>query len=151
MSLLDYMPVCLRLKGAECLIVGGGNVAWRKIKVLKKFGAALTCISPEFVAPLEKWGREGKVCCQYRRYPQNLSLKKYQLVFAATDDPAVNRRVAADAARAKILVNVADQSAPGTMIMPAILKRKYFLISVSTGGRSPALAKQLRDKLDAVL
>jgi siroheme synthase-like protein len=145
------MPVCLNIQGEPCLVVGGGRVAWRKISVLKKFGADITCISPEFIGPIKQLGRTGRIRCVKAFYSGRTALKKYVLVFAATDDSAVNKRIAAAAIKRKIPVNVVDQSVPGTLIMPAVLKRKNFVIGVSTGGRSPGDAKALRDRLNRLL
>lgn len=140
-----YMPVCLRLYRERCLVVGGGNVALRKVRVLRKFGGLVTCISPEFIHPLASLGREKKIKCIRQPYPRKISLKKYALVIAATDDPRVNIRVARDASRDKTPVNIVDNSVAGTLIMPAILKRKGLLVSVSSGGLSPSEAKKVRD------
>lgn len=145
------MPVCLNLWREHCLVVGGGNVALRKVRTLKKFGASITCLSPAFVKPLESLASEKKIRCVRKFYPRTKCLKKYALVVAATDDPAVNKQVAKDAARDKALVNVADKSSAGTIILPAILKRKGFVIGVSTGGRSPAQAKKMRDRISHAL
>lgn len=142
---IKYMPVCINLQGKPCLVVGGGNVAGRKISVLRKFGAAVTCISPKFIQPLERLGALKKIQCIRMPYSTALPLKKYALVIAATDDPQVNRMVAERAGRNKTLVNVVDKSVPGNMIMPAILKHRGFVIGVSTNGHKPNQAKKLRD------
>lgn len=146
-----YMPVCLNIYGKECLVVGGGSVALRKITVLRKFGGRVTCISPAFIKPLERMGSMKKIKCIRQAYPRAISLKRYALVVAATDNPLVNKRVAADGLRDKTLVNVVDKSAAGSIIMPAILKRKGLLLGVSTAGRSPGLAKKMRDILSHAL
>lgn len=146
-----YMPVCLKVKGEECLVVGGGKVAWRKIAVLKKFGARVTCLSPEFVPEIQQLGCNDEINLNQQRYPKKISLKKYKLVVAATNDAVVNQKVFDDAIRANVLVNVVDKSAPGTMIMSAIVKRKGFVIGVSTGGRNPGAAKKVRDILNHAL
>lgn len=150
-SMSNYMPVCLNLRGQGCLVVGGGNVAYRKISLVSEFGARVTCISPEFIKPVHLLARKKKIVCIRGRYPGRISLKKYALAIAATDDPAVNARVARDASRDKTLVNVVDKSAPGTVIMPAILKRKGLLVSVSTGGACPGRAKKVRDIINDAL
>ncbi|MBF0477892.1 MAG: bifunctional precorrin-2 dehydrogenase/sirohydrochlorin ferrochelatase [Candidatus Omnitrophica bacterium] len=146
-----YLPICFYIERKACLVVGGGKVAFRKITILKKFGAVITCLSPIFVKPLERLHATAKIKCVKRGYPQTLSLKKYALVIAATNDPVVNKRVASDAKRDNVLFNVVDKSAAGSVIMPAILKHKGMLISVSTGGRSPSQAKKTRDILKGVI
>jgi len=141
----DYLPVCLDVRRRKCLVVGGGKVAERKISVLIKFGADITCMSPAFTAGIDRLRKAKKILCVNKGYPKSSSLKKYILAVAATDDPAVNKRVWLDAGRDRVLVNVIDKSAPGTVIMPAILKRKGLVIGVSTGGKSPALSKRIRN------
>ncbi|MBF0521965.1 MAG: bifunctional precorrin-2 dehydrogenase/sirohydrochlorin ferrochelatase [Candidatus Omnitrophica bacterium] len=150
-KMTDYMPICLKVRNEECLVVGGGNVALRKITVLMKFGAKVICLSPEFLRQIEQLGKSGRIKCVKGCYSPKISLKKYTLVIAATDDAKVNKRIAADAARVKTLVNVVDQSAPGTVIMPAILKRPGLVVGVSTSGRSPSRAKKVRDLLSNAL
>lgn len=142
---MTYMPICLDLREKKCLVVGGGKVALRKIEVLRKFGARVTCVSPEFAGPLERLGNAKKIKCVRQRYSRAIPLKEYALVIAATDDPKVNRMVARDAGHSKTLVNVVDKSAAGSVIMPAIVKRKGIVIGVSTGGRSPRAAQKIRD------
>lgn len=146
-----YMPVCLDVQKGQCLVVGGGNVALRKITALRRFGASITCISPEFIKPVETLARMKKIKCIKGPYPQRMSLKKYTMVVAATDNPAVNKRIAGDATRDRALVNVVDKSAPGTVIMPAVLKRRGLTIAVSTNGQRPARAKKIRDILANVI
>ncbi|MBF0384286.1 MAG: bifunctional precorrin-2 dehydrogenase/sirohydrochlorin ferrochelatase [Candidatus Omnitrophica bacterium] len=147
MKLCSYMPVCLKVKGENCLVVGGGKVAYRKISVFRNFGAKITCISPEIIAPIERLRSKGKIKCIKSLYPKNISLKKYKLIVAATDNAKVNKKVLSDANKANTLVNVVDKSGPGSIIMPAILKRKGLTIGISTNGQSPAKAKAIRDKL----
>ncbi|MBF0494216.1 MAG: bifunctional precorrin-2 dehydrogenase/sirohydrochlorin ferrochelatase [Candidatus Omnitrophica bacterium] len=142
-----YLPICLDVRGKNCIVVGGGRVAERKIKVLLSFGANIKCLSTAFTTALVRLGGLKKIRLIKKRYPKNLSLKKYVLAVAATDDPCVNKKVAADSFRDRTLVNVADKSAPGNFIMPAILKRKGLVVGVSTSGVSPARAKSIRDRL----
>lgn len=146
-GLSGFMPVCLNLRGKPCLVVGGGNVAWRKISVLRKFGAQVTCMSRDFIDPLKSVKDSKGIRCINSPYPRTMNLKKFALVIAATDDPGVNKRVARDASRDKILVNVVDNSVPGSFIMPAILKQNGLTIGVSTGGRDPGRAKKIRNIL----
>lgn len=141
------MPVCLNIHGKECLVVGGGMVASRKVAVLRKFGGRVTCISPDFSKSLEGLRNKNLIRGIRQSYPRTMSLRKYAFVVAATDDPQVNQRVAADGLRDKTLVNVVDNSVAGSIIMPAILKRNGMVIGISTGGRSPSRAKKIRDRI----
>ena len=147
-----YMPICFNIRGKRCLVVGGGNVAYRKIALIKRFGANVICISPEFIKPIQALETRKNIKCIKKKYPgSGMSLKKYELVISATDDPEVNIRVARNAFRDRTLVNVVDKSIEGTVIMPAILKKKGLLLSVSTGGSSPSRAKKIRDILKNAL
>ena len=146
-----YMPICLDLSQKRCLVVGGGNVALRKIGVLRRFGALVTCLSPELVKGLENIKGKGGISYIKGRYPGRVSLTDYKLVIAATDDPAINGLIARRARLERVLVNVVDGSSPGGVMMPAILKKRGLTVGVSTGGSSPSRAKKVRDKIrDAI-
>jgi len=147
----NYMPICLDLFKERCLVVGGGNVALRKIRVLRQFGALVTCLSPKLAKGLENMSSKGGISYIRGRYPGRVSLKDYKLVIAATDDPGINRLIARRARLERMLVNVVDGSSPGNVMMPAILKKRGLTIGVSTGGSSPSRAKKVRDKIrDAI-
>lgn len=147
-----YLPLCFNIRGKKCLVVGGGNVAYRKIALIEKFGADVTCISPEFISPIQDLRIKKQIRCVKSKYPaKGMSLKKYELVISATDNPEVNIRVARNAFRDRTLVNIVDKSIEGSVIMPAILKKKGLLVSVSTGGAFPSRAKKVRDILRDVL
>ena len=125
------------------MVVGGGPVAVRKVQGLLEAGAQVTVVAPEPLAGLA-------IRQQVRKY-QPGDLKGAVLAFTATNDRAVNAQVAAEAKRRRIPVNVADQPEEGDFIVPARLRRGRIQIAVSTGGESPRLAKQLRQKLESVL
>jgi len=139
-------PVSLLLSGRECLIVGGGSVAYRKAADLVACGAHVTVVSPEFCADIIRL--EGVALVQ-RGFQESDAAGK-TLVFAATSDAAVNR-LAARAARCHgAWVNVVDTPAECDFFVPAALHRGDLTISVSTGGASPALARRIREQLEAV-
>lgn len=145
MKTKSYMPICLDLSGEKCLVVGGGNVALRKINVLLQFGAKVTCISPALVRELDEIRIRRGISHLKARYTDRVSLKPYRLVIAATDDPKVNRRIASRARLDRVIVNVVDGSSSGSFIMPAIIKKRDITVGVSTGGVDPARAKKVRD------
>jgi precorrin-2 dehydrogenase/sirohydrochlorin ferrochelatase len=147
---MGYFPVCVDMAGRPCLVVGGGAVAERKAEGLLAAGARTTVVSPALTAWLEAWAREGRIRVIPRGYETG-DLAGQSLVFVATDDGAVNARVAGDARRAGLLVNAADDPAHCDFILPAVLRRGALMVAVSTGGASPALSRAVRDELDAYL
>jgi siroheme synthase-like protein len=147
----EYMPVSLRLRDEKCLVVGGGNVAFRKIEVLREFGARITCLSPRLISGLERFKAGKKMRYVKGVYSRKTPLKRYKFVIAATDNLAINRKIAARCKDERILVNVVNKRAGADVIMPAILEKGSLLIAVSTGGRSCSRAKKVRDKLRDVI
>ncbi len=141
-----YYPVNLKIENKRCVVVGGGKVAERKIKVLLEKGALVTVISPKITLLIEKLWRESKIIYLPVNYISS-PLKDTFLVIAATDDRTINSRVAENADRLGILVNVVDSPAESSFIMPAILSRGDLTIAVSTAGKSPALARKIKEDL----
>ena len=142
------VPMILDLTGRRCVLVGGGRVAERKIRALLPSGAELRVVAPEATARIRSLARHRRLTWKRASYGPS-SLRGAGLVFAATSDEATNRRVARDARRLGLFVNVADDPALCTLVMPAILRRGDLLVAVSTSGLSPALARSLRDELSA--
>lgn len=147
---MDFLPVFLNLKGRSCAVIGGGEVASRKVSLLLNAGAQVTVHAPELGETIRRWANEGKV----RHYPQTFqpgALEGCALAIAATDDRAVNRQVS-EAARARgIPVNVVDQPDLCTFIMPSIIDRSPVVVAVSTGGASPVLARLIRARLETLI
>jgi len=140
------VPVVLDLAGRRCVIVGGGQVAERKIAALLPSGADLLVVAPKVTARIRELARRRRVRWLRARY-RPLYLKQARLALAATSDPVTNRRVARDAGRLGLFVNVADDPGLCTLVMTAMLRRGDLLVAVSTAGQSPALARSLRDDL----
>ncbi len=138
-------PVNLLVEGRPCLVVGGGPVAARKVSGLRECGAAVHVVAPR-VGP-EVRSQPG-VTWEERAYEPS-DLQGRRLVIAATDDGAVNAAVHRDAEAAGIWVNGADDPAHCTFTLPSVVRRGDLQITVSTGGRSPALAVWLRERLEA--
>lgn len=141
-----YYPVNLKIENKKCVVVGGGKVAERKIKLLLEKGALVTVISPKITLLIEKLWRETKISYLAVTYTSS-PLKDAFLVIAASNDRTVNSRVAKDANRLGILVNVVDSPAESSFILPAILSRGDLTIAVSTAGKSPALARKIKEDL----
>lgn len=142
-----YYPVFLNIEGKKCVVVGGGEVAERKVKALLDHGAGIVVISPSITQELHRLKEEGaiKVCPRDFR-PGDL--KDAVLVIAATDSPQVNTLVSHEGQAERILVNVVDNPADSNFIVPSLLRRGELSIAISTGGRSPALARKIRTELE---
>lgn len=139
-------PVVLDLRGRRALVVGAGQVAARKVAGLLSAGAVVTVVAPDAVPeiaedPDVRWHRRA-----YRRG----EAASYRLAITATDDPSVNRQVARDGEAANVFVNSADDPSNCTFILPSVVTRGDLQISVSTNGRSPALARWARRHLESV-
>jgi precorrin-2 dehydrogenase len=147
---MAYYPVCLEMTERRCLVIGGGPVAERKVAGLLEAGARLTVVSPSAMGRLRDWARADRVRLLLREYAAS-DLDGHSIVFVATDDERVNAHVARDARAAGVLVNAADDPAHCDFILPAVLRRGELTVAVSTGGASPALARTVRDELDAYL
>ncbi|KKO18429.1 MAG: siroheme synthase [Candidatus Brocadia fulgida] len=139
-----YYPIFLNIQDKKCVVVGGGNVAWRKVCSLKEAGAKVTVVSPDFCPELE---RETGVERIQQKYTTDI-LKGAALVVASTDDGVVNKKVYSDAMERGILVNVVDKPDLCSFIVPASIQRGDLCISISTGGASPALARNIREYLE---
>ena len=143
-------PVVLDLGGRPVLVVGGGAVAERKVEGLRAAGASITVVSPRVSARLAKMADDGDIRVRLRSYRRS-DLRGVAIVFAATDDHNVNAAVAADSRRRRIWVNAADDPDHCDFILPSVLRRGSLLVSVTTGGRSPALARIVREELERLL
>lgn len=143
---MTQFPVNLTIRDRQAVIVGGGAVAVRKCLLLLEAGARVTVIAPDFDPRLEKLRREERIVCHARSYLEG-DLAGAFLVFAATDDPNVNRAVAREAESRGILADITDAPERGSFTSPAVLRRGDLLVTVSTGGKSPALASNIRNDL----
>jgi precorrin-2 dehydrogenase / sirohydrochlorin ferrochelatase len=144
---MRYFPVFLDLKEKRCIVVGGGAVAERKVRNLLKAGAWVKVISPELTVSLSRLRDEKKIFHLSRSYRRK-DLKGAVLAIAATNDRTINERVFREATADRIPVNVVDDPAHSSFIVPSIVRKKDLLVAISTSGRSPALARLLRQKLE---
>jgi precorrin-2 dehydrogenase/sirohydrochlorin ferrochelatase len=144
---MSYYPVFLDVKDRRCVVCGGGSVALRKVEALLKAGAAVAVIAPEVGPELQGMADDKKVTITQREYLEG-DLDGAFVVVAATDDREANRRIAADARKSRCLVNAVDDAGCSDFIVPSTVSRGALTIAVSTGGRSPALARKLRTRLE---
>lgn len=147
---MDYLPVFFSLKGRACLVVGGGKVARRKIDLLLRAGARVTVVAPTLEATLNDLASAGQIVHLKEAFkPANL--ENNALVISATDDRAVNKQVAEAAMQGNLPVNVVDDPELSSFIFPSILDRSPIVIAISSGGKSPVLARLLKARLESVV
>lgn len=144
---MEYFPIFLDLKGRPCLVVGGGRVGERKALSLVAAGARVTVVSPTLTAKLARLAEKGDLTHRRRSFRRG-DLRGVSLAFTCANDPAVNHRVWAEGVERGIPVNVVDDPKHCTFIMPSLVSRGGLIIAISTGGRSPALAKKIRQELE---
>ncbi len=147
---MRYFPLFADLQGRRVLVIGGGEVAERKVRLLLEAGAAVTIVAPELNETLDALVRDGRVSLLATRF-EPAQLGGVLLAVAATDDRAVNAAVAAAGRERNVLVNVVDDAELSSYIVPAIVDRSPLVIAVSTGGAAPVLARLVRAKLEVAI
>ena len=143
-------PLFADLTGRRCVVVGGGMVAQRKVTALLRFGAKVTVISPTATQRLQRYAKRRLIRYVPRRF-KACDLDEAWLVYATTDDQAINTLVFRTATRRRIFTNVVDQPTLCSFIAPAIVKRGELVIAISTGGASPTVAKRLRREFERTI
>lgn len=146
MKKYPYYPIYLDIEGRNVVIIGGGNVCARKAETMMNYGARVTIVSPEVTDEIEKWAADGCLSIRRKKYDA-ADLGDANIVIASTDDQSVNEQIAADCRARRIPVNVVDVTPLCEFIVPAIIEKGSIQIAVSTGGKSPALARTLKEDL----
>ncbi|HEX6310299.1 MAG TPA: bifunctional precorrin-2 dehydrogenase/sirohydrochlorin ferrochelatase [Acidimicrobiia bacterium] len=141
-------PVNLLVRGRRCVVVGAGRIAARKIEVLLAAGAEVTVVAPRLGEQVRAWRDEGRVAVVERGF-EPPDLDDAWLATTATDDPAVNRAVFEAGEARRVWVNSADDPHNCSFTLMSVVRRGDVVLTVGTGGRSPALAAWLRARLDA--
>ena len=147
---MAYYPVFLELSGRPCLVIGGGDVAQRKVEGLLAAGARVVVVSPSLTPALEALRDVGRITQMAREYSPG-DLRGYVLAIVATDDGAVNARVAQEGRNLGVWVNAVDDPQSCDFIVPSVVRRGDLVIAISTGGQSPALARRVREELEAIV
>ncbi|MFQ5340431.1 MAG: bifunctional precorrin-2 dehydrogenase/sirohydrochlorin ferrochelatase [Anaerolineae bacterium] len=144
---MRYYPIALKITGRECVVVGGGEVAERKARSLLAADAQVTVVAPQATPGLRQLAAMGRIQWLQREVASG-DLMGAAVVIVATDDPQRNLRVCRQARAQGSLVNVVDDPVHCDFIAPAVVQRGSVTIAVSTGGKSPALAAEIRRRID---
>ncbi len=147
---MEHLPIFLSVKDQFCVVVGGGEIATRKIALLLRAGAHVQVISPALCANVAKFRDEGRIEHIARGYEDG-DLDEAYLAIAATDNEDINHQVAEAGRMLRIPVNVVDHPEDGSFIMPSIIDRSPIVAAVSTSGTSPVLARLIRSRLESVI
>jgi precorrin-2 dehydrogenase/sirohydrochlorin ferrochelatase len=143
----EFYPMFLNIRGRRCVVVGGGGVALRKVRALLEHGASVEVISPDPCPELVELEGKGRIRILQRQY-QPGDLQKALIAIAATDSSDINQQVVKEAQDRAVLVNAADDLENSDFILPSYLRRGDITIAISTAGRSPALARKIRTRLE---
>jgi len=147
---MALFPIFLKLTGRPCTVIGGGNLAESKIESLLTANARVTVIAPEANARISALAEAGEISLQTREYAHG-DLTGQFLAVAATDNPAVNRAVFAEAEASSVLINAVDDPPFCDFYFPSVVRRGDLQIAISTAGASPALAQRLRKEINELL
>lgn len=145
-------PVFIEAKGRRVLVIGGGHVGAEKVRGLLPAEADITVVSPTLIDELREHAEAGRVRWIAREYRESdLDEQPWDWVMVATDDGAINAEVRTQAQKRRIWVNAADDPANCDFILPSVVRKGKITLAASTAGASPALARRLREELDAYL
>ncbi|MEE8529954.1 MAG: bifunctional precorrin-2 dehydrogenase/sirohydrochlorin ferrochelatase, partial [Nitrosomonadaceae bacterium] len=147
---MDFLPILISIKNRNCLVIGGGKVAARKVALLLRAGARITVIAPELDIELHEQLCQGIIVHRAESFTP-AHLDDATLVFAATNDRLVNQQISEAAGKLRIPINVADNPDLCSFIMPSIIDRSPILVAVSSSGKSPVLARILRAHLETMI
>ena len=147
---MNYLPIFIDIKQKPCLVVGGGDIALRKINLLLKANAAITCVSKECCDGIEKLVKDNKITRIEKAF-EATDINAQVLIVSATDDSALNEQVSELAKAANIPVNVVDSPDLCSFIMPSIVDRSPIVIAISSAGKAPVLARLIRAKLESTI
>ena len=147
---MRYFPINVDIQDKKCVVIGGGNVAYRKVLSLIKAGAKVEIISPAAIDEIEKLVKNSLVFWIKREYEEG-DLEGATLAFVAVDSAHISSEVTSEAKARGILVNVADEPSQCSFTLPSIAERGDLLVTVSTGGKCPALARQVRINIEGLI
>jgi len=147
---MNYLPIFIDIKQKPCLVVGGGDIAYRKINLLLKADAAITCVSKECCDGIVQLVQSNKITHIEKAF-EATDINSQILIVSATDDSTLNAHVSELAKSANIPVNVVDSPALCSFVMPSIVDRSPIVIAISSAGKAPVLARLIRAKLESTI
>ena len=147
---MNYLPIFIDIKQQPCLVVGGGDIAYRKINLLLKADAAVTCVSKECCDGIVQLVQSNKITHIEKAF-EVTDINSQVLIVSATDDSTLNAHVSELAKSANIPVNVVDSPALCSFVMPSIVDRSPIVIAISSAGKAPVLARLIRAKLESTI
>lgn len=145
-----FFPILINLQKIPCLVVGGGEVASRKVSSLLEFNADVTVMSPEISNFLDHLFEKGEIRLIRRPYSKEY-LKEFKIVFCATNSPDTDQRIYEDCRKEGIFINVADTPSLCDFILPANIKRGSLTISISSQGKAPFFVKEMKRRLNSII
>ena len=148
---MDYFPLFIDLKNKNCLVIGAGEIATRKVELLAKAKANITVIAPEFCTNIRNLAKKNTHITLVKKAFSPDDINQQRLIISATNQPSVNKQVAETADLHNIPVNVVDNPELCSFIVPAIIDRSPIIAAVSSGGASPVLARLLRSRLESLI
>ncbi|MDI3478114.1 MAG: precorrin-2 dehydrogenase [Thermoanaerobacterium sp.] len=147
---MAYYPIMLNISNKKCLVIGGGNVAYRKILSLLEFGGIVTAIAPKFIKDIWELSKNNRIELIERKYQKN-DVQNFNLVIVATNDKMLNKEISKECIDNNIPVNIVDDKELSTFITPSVIRRGDLTISISTNGKSPLLSRRIREMLENVI
>lgn len=147
---MNLYPVSLKIKNRNCLVIGGGSIAERKVISLLNAGACVTVISPDLSDMLNSLFKNNNITYINRCYQVN-DIGSYFIVIAATNSTTVNNEIFREAREKDILINCVDDPENCTFYIPSVIQRGYLQLTISSGGNAPYFTKKLREYLDQML
>ena len=147
---MDYLPIFFNLKKKQCLVVGGGDIALRKINLLLKAEATITCVSPSFCNTLKNLSKEANLWLIKKKFEPS-DIDNHSVIISATNDSSINRLVSKLANEFRIPVNIVDSPSLSSFIMPSIIDRSPLIIAISSAGKAPVLSRLIRAKLETII
>ncbi len=145
---MAYFPMFIELNNKLCIVIGGGTVAYRKIKALLEFEARVVAVAPEFCDSIQ--ALKNKVTTKYKTYDSS-DIKEAFLVIAATDDPDLNTRISGECMKFKIPVNVVDRKEECSFIFPAYVKKGAITAGVTSSGKSPIISQKIKRGINEII